>query len=164
MAVYKCENRTFNVKNHLSISDFFLFKNIHLEPSCCKKRQKSSNQETGLGKRGRLKVLNDTKMIINYSSGNSRLFRTNLVSFRTFRRPLFPKPVSLLELFCRFLQQDSSRSTYFVNDFLYLGEGHNLQEHSIVLVKYHPLPDVPGVKLRCVRGARDLPHVIKKKQ
>ena len=48
--------------------------------------------------------------------------------------------------------------------FFYLGEGHNLQEHSIVLVKYHPLPDVPGVKLRCVRGARDLPHVIKKKQ
>ena len=44
------------------------------------------------------------------------------------------------------------------------GEKHNLQEHSIVLVKYHPLPDVPGVKLRCVRGARDLPHVIKKKQ
>ena len=44
------------------------------------------------------------------------------------------------------------------------GEGHNLQEHSVVLVKFHPLSDVPGVKLRCVRGARDLPHVIKKKQ
>ena len=44
------------------------------------------------------------------------------------------------------------------------GEGHNLQEHSIVLVKFHPVPDLPGVKLRCVRGARDLPHVIKKKQ
>ena len=86
------------------------------------------------------------------------------LSFRTFRRPLFPIPVSSLGLFSRFLQQDSSRRTFFLNDFLYLGEGHNLQEHSIVLVKYHPLPDVPGVKLRCVRGARDLPHVIKKKQ
>ena len=31
---------------------------ISLEMSCCKKRQKSPNQETGLGNRGRLKVLN----------------------------------------------------------------------------------------------------------
>ena len=29
-----------------------------LEPVCCKKRQKSPNQETGLGIRGQLKVLN----------------------------------------------------------------------------------------------------------
>ena len=42
------------------------------------------------------------------------------------------------------------------------GEGHNLQEHSQVLVKYHNLRDVPGVKLRCIRGALDLPHVVKK--
>ena len=44
------------------------------------------------------------------------------------------------------------------------GEGHNLQEHSRVLVQYYRLRDVPGVKLRCLRGARDLAHVIKKKQ
>lgn len=42
------------------------------------------------------------------------------------------------------------------------GEGHNLQEHSVVLVKWYPCKDVSGVKLRCVRGARDLPHVVKK--
>ena len=36
-----------------------------LELSCCKKRQKSPNQETGLGNRGHLKVLNDTKLILN---------------------------------------------------------------------------------------------------
>ena len=38
-----------------------------LEPVCCKKRQKSPNQETGLGNRGDLKVLNtkDTKLDIN---------------------------------------------------------------------------------------------------
>ena len=65
MAVYKCKNRTFNAKNHLSISDFFLFKNIHLEPSCCKKRQKSPNQEIGLGNREYLKVPNDTKLVLN---------------------------------------------------------------------------------------------------
>jgi hypothetical protein len=36
-----------------------------LEPSCCKKQQKSPNQETGLGNRGYLKVLIDTKLILN---------------------------------------------------------------------------------------------------
>ncbi|KAK3591560.1 hypothetical protein CHS0354_041602 [Potamilus streckersoni] len=42
------------------------------------------------------------------------------------------------------------------------GEGHNLQEHSIVLVRGGRLQDVPGVKLKCVRGKYDLAHVVKK--
>ncbi|XP_014240432.1 40S ribosomal protein S12, mitochondrial [Cimex lectularius] len=42
------------------------------------------------------------------------------------------------------------------------GIGHNLQEHNIVLVKVGRLQDVPGVKIRCVRGKYDLGHVIKK--
>ncbi|XP_014769819.1 28S ribosomal protein S12, mitochondrial [Octopus bimaculoides] len=41
------------------------------------------------------------------------------------------------------------------------GEGHNLQEHSIVLVRGGRLQDVPGVKLKCVRGKYDLAHVKK---
>ena len=36
-----------------------------LEPSCCKKRQKSPSQETGVGNRERLKVLNDTILVLN---------------------------------------------------------------------------------------------------
>ncbi|XP_042232726.1 40S ribosomal protein S12, mitochondrial-like isoform X2 [Homarus americanus] len=44
------------------------------------------------------------------------------------------------------------------------GEGHNLQEHNIVLVRPGRLQDVPGVKLKCVRGKYDLQHVIKKVQ
>lgn len=42
------------------------------------------------------------------------------------------------------------------------GIGHNLQEHNIVLVRVGKCQDVPGVKLKCVRGVYDLPHVIKK--
>ena len=34
------------------------------EQSCCRKQQKIHNQETGLENRGRLKVLNDTKLIL----------------------------------------------------------------------------------------------------
>ncbi|CAH0625207.1 unnamed protein product [Chrysodeixis includens] len=43
------------------------------------------------------------------------------------------------------------------------GIGHNLQEHNIVLVRVGRLKDCPGVKLKCVRGKYDLPHVIKQK-
>lgn len=42
------------------------------------------------------------------------------------------------------------------------GIGHNLQEHSIVLCRVGRCQDVPGVKIRCVRGKYDLTHVIKK--
>ncbi|KAK6645328.1 hypothetical protein RUM43_001604 [Polyplax serrata] len=41
------------------------------------------------------------------------------------------------------------------------GEGHNLQEHQVVLCRVGRLKDVPGVKIKCVRGKFDLPHVIK---
>ena len=49
---------------------------------CCKKRQNSSNQETGLENRGPLNCLNDTKLILNDYGGHTCSFRTNLVSFK----------------------------------------------------------------------------------
>ncbi len=36
-----------------------------------------------------------------------------------------------------------------------MGEGHNLQEHSIVLVRGGRTKDLPGVKYHIVRGALD---------
>ena len=35
------------------------------------------------------------------------------------------------------------------------GEGHNLQEHSIVLVRGGRVKDLPGVRYKIVRGALD---------
>ena len=35
------------------------------------------------------------------------------------------------------------------------GEGHNLQEHSIVLVRGGRVKDLPGVRFHIVRGALD---------
>src|SRR5438067_5358349 len=35
------------------------------------------------------------------------------------------------------------------------GEGHNLQEHSIVLVKGGSAPDLSGVSFKIIRGAAD---------
>jgi small subunit ribosomal protein S12 len=35
------------------------------------------------------------------------------------------------------------------------GEGHNLQEHSVVLIRGGRVKDLPGVRYHIVRGARD---------
>ncbi len=35
------------------------------------------------------------------------------------------------------------------------GEGHNLQEHSVVLVRGGRVPDLPGVRYHIIRGAQD---------
>ena len=48
---------------------------------------------------GQMKILNDTKLILKDYGVDSCSFWTNLVSFRTFRCPIFPKPVSWFGLF-----------------------------------------------------------------
>ncbi|XP_076318584.1 30S ribosomal protein S12 technical knockout isoform X2 [Tachypleus tridentatus] len=44
------------------------------------------------------------------------------------------------------------------------GEGHNIQEHNIVLVRCGRCQDVPGVKLKVIRGKYDCAHVVKRSQ
>ena len=44
------------------------------------------------------------------------------------------------------------------------GEGHNLQEHSIVLVRGGRVKDLPGVRYHIVRGALDTAGVEGRKQ
>ena len=44
------------------------------------------------------------------------------------------------------------------------GEGHNLQEHSIVLVRGGRVKDLPGVKYHIVRGALDTAGVSDRRQ
>ncbi len=44
------------------------------------------------------------------------------------------------------------------------GEGHNLQEHSVVLVRGGKVKDLPGVKYHIVRGALDTGGVEGRKQ
>ena len=44
------------------------------------------------------------------------------------------------------------------------GEGHNLQEHSVVLVKAGRTPDLPGVRYEVVRGVYDTQGVEKRRQ
>jgi small subunit ribosomal protein S12 len=44
------------------------------------------------------------------------------------------------------------------------GEGHNLQEHSIVLVRGGRVRDLPGVRYKIIRGALDAVGVKNRKQ
>jgi small subunit ribosomal protein S12 len=44
------------------------------------------------------------------------------------------------------------------------GEGHNLQEHSIVLVRGGRVKDLPGVRYHIIRGALDTSGVEDRKQ
>jgi small subunit ribosomal protein S12 len=44
------------------------------------------------------------------------------------------------------------------------GEGHNLQEHSMVLVRGGRVKDLPGVRYKIIRGALDTQAVKNRKQ
>jgi small subunit ribosomal protein S12 len=44
------------------------------------------------------------------------------------------------------------------------GEGHNLQEHSVVLIRGGRVKDLPGVRYHTVRGSLDASGVSKRRQ
>ena len=44
------------------------------------------------------------------------------------------------------------------------GEGHNLQEHSIVLIRGGRVKDLPGVRYKIIRGSLDTQGVKNRKQ
>ena len=44
------------------------------------------------------------------------------------------------------------------------GEGHNLQEHSVVLIRGGRVKDLPGVRYHIIRGALDSEGVVNRKQ
>ena len=74
--------------------------------------KKSPNQETGLGNRGRLKVLNGTKLVLI----DHELPLDNLESIWYHSEPLdvpySPNQFLGWDFFCCFLQQDSSISPH----------------------------------------------------
>ena len=69
------------------------------------------------------------------------------------------KPNSALRKICRVRLTNGQEVTAYIG-----GEGHNLQEHSVVLVKGGRVRDLPGVRYHVVRGALDSLGVDKRKQ
>ena len=44
------------------------------------------------------------------------------------------------------------------------GEGHNLQEHSVVMIRGGRVKDLPGVRYHIIRGVQDTQGVSKRRQ
>jgi small subunit ribosomal protein S12 len=60
------------------------------------------------------------------------------------------KPNSALRKVCRVRLTNGYEVTAYIQ-----GEGHNLQEHSIVLIRGGRVKDLPGVRYKVVRGSLD---------
>ena len=69
------------------------------------------------------------------------------------------KPNSALRKIARVRLSNGKEVTAYIG-----GEGHNLQEHSIVLVRGGRVRDLPGVRYHIVRGALDTLGVNDRKQ
>lgn len=69
------------------------------------------------------------------------------------------KPNSALRKVARVKLSNGIEVTAYIG-----GEGHNLQEHSVVLVRGGKVKDLPGVKYHIVRGALDASGVEKRRQ
>jgi small subunit ribosomal protein S12 len=80
------------------------------------------------------------------------------VCFRVYTRTP-KKPNSALRKVAKIRLTNSSEIIAYIP-----GEGHNLQEHSVVLIRGGRVKDLPGVKYKIVRGILDLQGVAKRKQ
>jgi small subunit ribosomal protein S12 len=69
------------------------------------------------------------------------------------------KPNSALRKFARVRLTNGTEVNAYIG-----GEGHNLQEHSVVLVRGGRVKDLPGVKYHVVRGSLDTQGVQDRKQ
>ncbi len=69
------------------------------------------------------------------------------------------KPNSALRKVARVRLSNGKEITAYIG-----GEGHNLQEHSIVLVRGGRVRDLPGVRYHIVRGTLDCSGVDDRKQ
>ena len=69
------------------------------------------------------------------------------------------KPNSALRKVARVRLSNGQEVTAYIP-----GEGHNLQEHSVVLIRGGRVPDLPGVRYHIIRGTLDAAGVKDRKQ
>jgi len=69
------------------------------------------------------------------------------------------KPNSALRKVCRVRLTNGFEVSSYIG-----GEGHNLQEHSVVLIRGGRVKDLPGVRYHTVRGTLDTTGVAKRMQ
>jgi small subunit ribosomal protein S12 len=69
------------------------------------------------------------------------------------------KPNSALRKVCRVRLTNGYEVTSYIG-----GEGHNLQEHSVVMIRGGRVKDLPGVRYHTIRGTLDCAGVTDRKQ
>ncbi|ABJ90800.1 30S ribosomal protein S12 [Buchnera aphidicola] len=69
------------------------------------------------------------------------------------------KPNSALRKVCRVRLTNGHEVTAYIG-----GEGHNLQEHSVILIRGGRVKDLPGVRYHVIRGALDCSGVKDRKK
>lgn len=69
------------------------------------------------------------------------------------------KPNSALRKVARVMLSNKEEVTAYIP-----GEGHNLQEHSIVMIRGGRVKDLPGVRYHILRGTLDTAGVANRKQ
>ena len=69
------------------------------------------------------------------------------------------KPNSALRKVCRVRLTNGFEVTSYIP-----GEGHNLQEHSVVLIRGGRVKDLPGVRYHIIRGTHDTQGVKDRRQ
>ena len=106
-----------------------------------------------LVRKGREKVLTKTKSPALQNSPQKRG-----VCVRVFTQTP-KKPNSALRKVARVRLTNAFEVTSYIP-----GEGHNLQEHSVVLIRGGRVKDLPGVRYHTVRGSLDTAGVTDRKQ
>ena len=119
-----------------------------------------------LVRKGRKKIIKKSKKgaLRRWFNAKDRHFDENPSPFKRgvvlLVRAMTPKkPNSALRKVCRVRLSNKQEVTAYIP-----GEGHNLQEHSIVLVRGGRVKDLPGVRYHIVRGTLDTAGVANRKK
>lgn len=118
-------------------------------------------------RKGRRKAKKKTKspaLAVNYNSLKLRSIYSPGAPFKrgvcTQVKTVTPKkPNSALRKVARVRLTNGVEVTAYIP-----GVGHNLQEHSIVLIRGGRVKDLPGIRYHIVRGTLDLAGVVDRKQ
>ena len=102
---------------------------------------------------GREKIIKKTKSPALQSCPQRRGVCTRVMTFTP------KKPNSALRKVARVRLTNQVEITAYIP-----GEGHNLQEHSVVLVRGGRVKDLPGVRYHIIRGALDTLGVDKRRK
>lgn len=121
------------------------------------------NQLVRKGRKSIEKKSNSPALLRGYNSLNKKVINTDSPQKRgvcTAVRTATPKkPNSALRKIARVRLSNGIEVTSYIP-----GEGHNLQEHSVVLIRGGRVKDLPGTRYHIIRGKLDTAGVGKRMQ